>query len=84
MSTEEILTQILETLTSCSWETPQDLLNSANTILYPLKQKEEIVHYYFSVKEEESEVFLTIFLQKDESSPQESWELSISKDSEQE
>lgn len=84
MSLEEILTNLIENLSNFVWNTKEDFLNQANSILYPLKESEEIVHYYFSAKEEENEVLLTIFIQKDDQSSIESWELGISKDSEQE
>lgn len=84
MSLEEILTNLIENLSDFVWKTKEDLLNQANSFLYPLKESGEIVHYYFSAKEEEEEVRLTVFIQKDDQSSIESWELGISRDSEQE
>jgi hypothetical protein len=79
MTTEDILTSIIQSLTTLEWKEPKDLLDKANEILYPLKESQEIVHYYFSAKEEQEEVILTIFVQKDEQSSTEAWELGIQK-----
>jgi hypothetical protein len=79
MNLEDILTSLIETLTTLILQEPKDLLEAANKILYPLKESGEIFNYYFSMREKDGEILLTIFLQKEESSSVESWELGISK-----
>ena len=78
MTLEDILTSLIEKLTTLNWKEPQDLLQTSNEVLHPLKESGELFHYYFSMREKDEEVLITVFLQKDEQSPLESWELSIS------
>ena len=80
MTLEDILTKLIESLTTLDWKEPKDLLDHANSILYPLKESGDLFHYYFSFREKDEEVLLTLFLQKDEQSLIESWELGISKE----
>ena len=80
MNLDDTVTLIIEDLSDFPWNNSKELLNRANEILYPLKESKEIFHYYFSFKEEGSEVLLTLFLQEKEDSLIESFELSISKE----
>ena len=48
MTLEDILTKLIESLTTLDWKEPKDLLDHANSILYPLKESGELFHYYFS------------------------------------
>jgi hypothetical protein len=79
MNLEDILTLLIESLTTLNWKEPQDLLQVANEVLYPLKESGEIFNYYFSMRQKDEEILLTVFLQKEESSSVESWELGIQK-----